>query len=58
MGIKETVQEIMKDAPCRDCGGKKRWTRGLCPGCGGTGKDRDRIRREEIEKATKTRDSR
>ena len=54
MGIKETTQEIMRDFPCKDCSGKKvnPYATGstLCLGCGGTGKDRDRRRRDEVER--------
>ena len=52
--IEETVREIMMDFPCKDCGGRKvnLYATGstLCQGCGGTGKDRDRARRDEIER--------
>jgi hypothetical protein len=47
--IKETVAEIMKDFPCRECGGRRTnpYATGstLCHGCGGTGKERDRERK-------------
>lgn len=53
--IKETTAEIMKDYPCRECGGKKinPYATGskLCHGCGGTGKDRDLRRRRPMAAA-------
>ena len=50
--IRETTAEIMRDFPCRECKGERLnlYATGskLCYGCGGTGKDRDRRKREKV----------